>query len=295
MDLLEIKSLRIPEGEMVKISVGGRVLWQVEAPTSSIPIVKQLTVPTISLDGDILTMTATDDRTEEFVIFVDGVETTTVENEKEETPDIPDIPDIPDTPETPTQYTVSGTWYFNETISASSLDVDVDFKNASGTTFIGISVGQGSMIFNTGKALNELAYYGSLGGWQNQDDRTITFDGVQTVSKEFYAWFVANAKRPISGAWKFNETLVSDWSISEYFAFTANNVEYVNIEMVGYKGGDRLYYDYDQDTKTLVYDGAWKNEAYRTIILDGMQYVSQGFYEWFTESAKQTGKHPEEA
>lgn len=38
-----------------------------------------LTAPTISLDGDILTMTATDSKTEEFVIFVDGVETATVE------------------------------------------------------------------------------------------------------------------------------------------------------------------------------------------------------------------------
>ena len=43
-------------------------------------VIPQLTAPTISLDGDTLTMTATDDRTEEFVIFVDGVETATVKD-----------------------------------------------------------------------------------------------------------------------------------------------------------------------------------------------------------------------
>ena len=43
-------------------------------------IVEQLTAPTISLDGDILTMTATDSKTQEFVIFVDGVEAATVAN-----------------------------------------------------------------------------------------------------------------------------------------------------------------------------------------------------------------------
>ena len=48
------------------------------------PALEQLTAPTISLDGDTLTMTATDDRTQEFVIFVDGVETATVANEQPE-------------------------------------------------------------------------------------------------------------------------------------------------------------------------------------------------------------------
>ena len=39
-----------------------------------------LSAPTISLEGDILTMTATDDNTEQFVIFVDGMEKATVIN-----------------------------------------------------------------------------------------------------------------------------------------------------------------------------------------------------------------------
>lgn len=40
---------------------------------------EQLLAPTTSLSGDTLTITNTDDRTEEFVILVDGVEMTTVE------------------------------------------------------------------------------------------------------------------------------------------------------------------------------------------------------------------------
>ena len=52
---------------------GSRVAFK--GSTSTRP---QLTAPTISLDGDTLTMTATDSKTEEFVIFVDGVETATV-------------------------------------------------------------------------------------------------------------------------------------------------------------------------------------------------------------------------
>lgn len=48
------------------------------AISMSIIQLPMLTTPTISLDGDILTMTATDAQTEEFVIFVDGVEVKSV-------------------------------------------------------------------------------------------------------------------------------------------------------------------------------------------------------------------------
>ena len=60
----------------------------------------KLTAPTLSIDEDgVLTMTATDDRTETFAIFVDGVETATVANEKE--------------PETQTiTFTIEGTTYY---------------------------------------------------------------------------------------------------------------------------------------------------------------------------------------
>lgn len=74
-DFSNIKQWQIPEGNAVKVEVGSSVLWQAANQAT-----EQLTAPEISLDGSILTMTATDEQTEEFVIFVGGVETTTVVN-----------------------------------------------------------------------------------------------------------------------------------------------------------------------------------------------------------------------
>lgn len=70
-DFSNLESLTIQEGEVAEISVGGVVLWQAESED------EQLTVPTIVLNGDTLAITATDDRTEEFVILVDGEEKAT--------------------------------------------------------------------------------------------------------------------------------------------------------------------------------------------------------------------------
>lgn len=75
MDFSKVKEWFIPEGKVKSVSVGGVVIWKAEAE-----VVEQLTAPTISLDGDTLTITATDNRTEEFVIFVDGVEKAVVKN-----------------------------------------------------------------------------------------------------------------------------------------------------------------------------------------------------------------------
>lgn len=87
MDFSKVKEWLIPEGKVKSVSVGGVVIWKAKTEA------EQLTAPTISLDGDILTITATDERTEEFVIFVDGAETVTVANEQE-----PETPETPDTP-----------------------------------------------------------------------------------------------------------------------------------------------------------------------------------------------------
>ncbi len=74
MDFSKIKSWFIPEGKVKSVAVGGKVIWQ--APTDE----EVLTAPTISLDGDTLTITATDERTETFAILVDGEEVATVLN-----------------------------------------------------------------------------------------------------------------------------------------------------------------------------------------------------------------------
>jgi roadblock/LC7 domain-containing protein len=53
--------------------IDGKTVWRAKAD------LEQLSAPTISLDGDTLTMTA-DDRTETFAIFENGVEVATVAN-----------------------------------------------------------------------------------------------------------------------------------------------------------------------------------------------------------------------
>lgn len=72
MDFSKVKSMTIPEGEVALLYIDGKTVWR--------KAVEQLATPTISLNGDILTITTTDERTEEFVIFVDGVEMATVFN-----------------------------------------------------------------------------------------------------------------------------------------------------------------------------------------------------------------------
>ena len=72
-DFSKIKSWTIPEckeyGEVQSVSIGGVVVW------SAIPLpTDTLLAPTISLDDSLLTISTTDERTEKFVIFVDGEE-----------------------------------------------------------------------------------------------------------------------------------------------------------------------------------------------------------------------------
>lgn len=175
MDFSKVKEWLIPEGKVKSVSVGGVVIWKAEAE-----VVEQLTAPIISLDGDTLTMTATDDRTEEFAILVDGVETATVETPKEET------------------YAVSGTWVFNETIEVlADEEIPVSFYS-DGEYFVGIARYTNALQY---KNSNDSTYYyvydGTIedGSWFDERYREVIFEGEQEVSKEFYDWFTANAVR----------------------------------------------------------------------------------------------------
>ena len=68
-----IKSMRIPDGIVRQLKLNGVVLWKQD-------VLERLGSPLVYIDSDILTITTADDRTEEFVIFVDGVETAVVAN-----------------------------------------------------------------------------------------------------------------------------------------------------------------------------------------------------------------------
>ena len=72
-----MKSFQIPEGKVKSVRIGGTLVWQAQADT---PTKETLIAPTISLYGDILEISTTCPYTEEFVIFVDGVEKAIVIN-----------------------------------------------------------------------------------------------------------------------------------------------------------------------------------------------------------------------
>lgn len=93
-----------------------------------------------------------------------------------------------------TTYKLSGTWKFNELIGVVGDEVDeiVSFTSR-GKTCIGM-FSEPVRCFNyvTDGGDYNLVYEN---GWDNEAYRTITFDGEQTVSQEFYEWFTANAKQ----------------------------------------------------------------------------------------------------
>ena len=182
---------------------------------------------------------------------------------------------------------VSGTWYFNDDLIFYDIyisDVGVNFTS-NGKLFDIINA------FDGGDGLqyrsNDDVYYTDVwhGDWYDEAYRTITFVGVQTVSREFYEWLMANATRPVSGQWIFNQdiVLVSRDAVVE---FISNGIQFKRIDIDNYfvtytplvgEKGDQIdaYY----------YKDGWSDSVYRTIEFLDTQYVSQKFYEWFIEMA----------
>lgn len=91
--------------------------------------------------------------------------------------------------------TVSGTWLLNETITEIPAQETVNFiSNMAVYTSMDKGTQEGFIelyyIFENGTSISA---YSSEIGWRNTAYRTVSFDGVQTVSAEFYAWLTANA------------------------------------------------------------------------------------------------------
>lgn len=210
-------------------------------------------------------------------------------------------------PDSPTEYTLSGTWVFNETVTLEGgeiYDQSVQF-NSNNQTFYGMYTEKtatwGYQPSSTGGTQN-LTYVYNRDGWIDQAYRTIEFDGVQTVSKEFYDWFTSNAVNQeettyeLSGTWLFNETVLLavyyEADVTYNIEYSSNSVPYTSMSFVyDYEAekADRYYLIYGDNVvygegKGSVPSG-WPDEAYRTITFDGTQTVSKEFYEWFTANA----------
>ena len=185
-------------------------------------------------------------------------------------------------------YKLSGIWVFDSlSDTPSDIHLNINF-NSNGQSFT-------SAEFDTSGA--EWVYYGDVKvwggstGWTDQAYRTITFDGTQTVSEEFYEWFTANAVKQeqtyqLSGQWEFNTNLSYDNEISAEINFTSNDMECSKIIIMN--TGYLLWVKQEDDMYMQVWSekNSWDLSFSRIIDFGSIpQTVSKEFYEWFTANA----------
>lgn len=206
---------------------------------------------------------------------------------------------------------LTGTWVFNETLTAAEppRHTDVTFTS-NGTEFTNINTGGGNQeptksyyIFYDGTKVNSNSAYS--GNWVNQAYRAITF--TQPVkyegNEEFVRWFVDNVTPPSiieKGTYVFKAGLSSGpWkkgsSVTQRIFAKSNNTDVSSITLlVGAEktldglGGfniEKISYDLNVGgmTKTTqVYFGyVWTSAAYKTIEITEDCIVDEQFKKWF--------------
>lgn len=114
------------------------------------------------------------------------------------------IPESETSGETSTEYKVSGTWKFDEVLHEAYLRdegwIDITFY-CEGMKYTYLRCEDVSNDYDTyyGNDDEEFKVYSTYRDvWASESYRTITFDGEQAVSKEFYEWFTTNAKQLIT-------------------------------------------------------------------------------------------------
>lgn len=97
------------------------------------------------------------------------------------------------------EYLVSGTWYFNEKVDDDTDGEEVRFtSNGTAYDYMRFDLGYPETFIYGNDDGEDVAFIARGTGWTNQAYRTITFDGVQPVSKEFYEWLCANTDTPFT-------------------------------------------------------------------------------------------------
>lgn len=146
-------------------------------------------------------------------------------------------------------YYVSGTWYFNDEIVVGGVQ-DCIFTDGLGYKYKRIYSDGQLMTYVYAEGGGGIAAYSPM-GWQNEAYRTITFDGKQEVSQEFYEWLVANAVRQtigftIEGTQYFADVGMTweEWIDSEYnTGGFFRNVTYVSIGSGSHSHQDTVEYN----------------------------------------------------
>lgn len=199
---------------------------------------------------------------------------------------------------------------FNETIVAPTAVFYEEFNfDTADDKYYGMvynSVGSSHFYYHNEDDYSDpvIAYDFGDNTWTGEAYRTITFDGEQEMSKEFYEWFTSNAVEQteetykLSGTWIFNDKPICS-SLSESYeqdcSFTSNGYACTGFSVTAgsYNTNQNttcyatLYYYGmpDDDAFDILEWGGWTSEEYRTIIFDGEQTVSKEFYDWFTANA----------
>lgn len=206
-------------------------------------------------------------------------------------------------------YTLSGTWVFNEHVDTAIPEVvqQLDF-----TSFLDLTVYSSISSHNDGNRHQYVMYddtYAYLvgdnvdggwsDGWLDEDFRYIRIHGTQTVSKNFYDWFTANATpyyvgNTLDGGFIFNDyinvsSLARETNIINvnFTDFRGNNYDSIKLIPLVEGAYNNLYY-VNNGEEVKVYDAGgdvWTNDYYKEIYFNN-QNVPNYFYNWIYTNAQ---------
>lgn len=190
---------------------------------------------------------------------------------------------------------VRGTWFFDPLPNGNAFSQSVNFvSNGENYNSMSIEVGAGGfrLSYDTKQVAGiEPITPGGDGNsyWADEAYRTITFDGTQTVSKEFYKWLVENAEPyTVSGTWRFNDVpQVAKQKIVEYCAFTTESGYYCTRITISPEKAALYRVYFNAGGKSGYEVGRGWDSGCQVITFDGTQHISQDFYEWLIANAVQ--------
>lgn len=138
---------------------------------------------------------------------------------------------------------ISGTWVFNNPLSESAtkgrtITGNVEFVS-NNVAYTSMTINYGSSMGENGYDISDMSYdttkVNNVGTWTNQAYRTITFTDTQMVPKDFYQWFIANARPFLAKGKTLNEytweeiRMISDANKAEEYGFKAGDTKSITI------------------------------------------------------------------
>ena len=129
--------------------------------------------------------------------------------------------------------------------------------------------------------------------WLDDAYKIIDFGSPQIVSKNFYDWFLENAKPTLSGIYEWNDSISYPDSevfgmFEEYMDFSSNGATYPLLQVEWYEMEKYISYYNGSSASVIAHNSSsgWNEENYKTIDFGSTpQAVSKEFYEWFNANA----------